>query len=239
MSGTTSSPTPTIHRASVVREHSTPMRCNCRCWRYSGSASAYFAVAMKLSSPGLAKLFGNGCAGIDAVRRYPLAARAAVLGADVAQHPHLRRDDVELLAHHLAEALELDGVMRAGALRLRQPMHDVDARQIRRQRRALGASASVSRDLGVRRAFRFLVLLSARLGLVEQPQLPVGHLLRRGGEALGKEQPHLLLQVFDQRVAFGDDGVALGEFGFVATHLRVQRGEVFVSGGRGGRAHDR
>ena len=167
-----------------------------------------------------------------------LAARAAILAPDVAQHLHFGRNDVELLADHLAEALELDGVMRAGAFRLRQPMHDVDARQIRRQRGALGAPASVGRDLGVRRALGFL-LLSARLGLVEQPQLPVGHLLRRGGKAPGKEQPHLLLQLLDHRVAFGDDGVALGEFGFVATHLRVQRGEVFVSGGRGGRAHDR
>ena len=59
----------------------------------------------------------------------PLARRAAVLAADVAQHPHTRRHDVELLAHHLGEALELDPVMRAGALRCRQRMFDVDPLQ--------------------------------------------------------------------------------------------------------------
>ena len=45
------------------------------------------------------------------------------------QHPHQHRNDVELLAHHLAEALELHCVMRAGAFILGQPMLDVDARQ--------------------------------------------------------------------------------------------------------------
>jgi len=38
--------------------------------------------------------------------KMPLARRAAVLAADMAQHPHLRRHDVEPLAHHLADALK-------------------------------------------------------------------------------------------------------------------------------------
>ena len=46
--------------------------------------------------------------------KVPFAARAAVLATDMAQHPHLGRNDVELLAHHLAEALKLHSVMRAG-----------------------------------------------------------------------------------------------------------------------------
>ena len=174
----------------------------------------------------------------------PLAARAAVLAAHMTQHPDLGGDDVELLAHHLTEALELYPMLRAGALRFLQPMLDIDARQVRGQRRTLRAPTPMSRDLGAWLALAGLVLGSARLGLVEQPQLPVGNLLRRGGKALGKEQPHLLLQVLDHRVALrnrgfvaGDDGVALGELGCVATHLRMQRGEGLVGGG--GRAHGR
>ena len=44
-------------------------------------------------------------------------------------NPHPGGDDVELLTHHLAEALELHCVMRTGALGFRQRMLDVDARQ--------------------------------------------------------------------------------------------------------------
>ena len=45
----------------------------------------------------------------------------------MAQHPHLRRHDVELLADHLAEAFELHSVMRAGAFRFRERRWTTDA----------------------------------------------------------------------------------------------------------------
>ena len=47
----------------------------------------------------------------------------------MAQYPHPHGNDVELLAHHLAEALELHAVVRAGAFVFGQPMLDVDAWQ--------------------------------------------------------------------------------------------------------------
>ncbi len=71
MSGTTTSPDCTIQRARVWRGNCAPMRSNCFDSRYSGSPSTYFDVATKASSPGLAWLFGIGCAGIGAVRRCP------------------------------------------------------------------------------------------------------------------------------------------------------------------------
>ena len=74
---------------------------------------------------------------------------------------------------------------------------------------------------------------------VEKSQWPVGNLLRRRGKAPRNEQPHLLLPVLDHRITLCDDGVALGEFGFVVAHLRVQRGDLFTGGGNNRRAHGR
>ena len=92
-------------------------------------------------------------------------------------------------------------------------------------------------DLGARRTLGLFGLGGFRF--VEQSQLPVGNLLRRWGKAPRKEQPHLLLQVLDHRITLCDDGVALGEFGLVVAHLRVQRGDLFAGGGNNRRAHGR
>ena len=174
----------------------------------------------------------------------PFATGATVLATDMAQHPHLHRNDVELLAHHLAEALELHSVMRAGAFVFGQPMLDVDARQRLGDRCALRGPAPMGTDIGGRRALGLFG--RGGLSLVEQSQLPVGNLLRRRGKAPRKQQPHLLLQMLNHRITLcepglvlDDDGVALGEFGFVVAHLRVQRGELFIGGGFTRRAHGR
>ena len=116
----------------------------------------------------------------------------------MAQHPHLHGNDVELLAHHLAEALELYPVMRAGAFIFGQPMLDVDARQRLGYRCALRGPAPMGTDLGGRRTLGLFG--RGGLSLVEQSQLPVGNLLRRRRKAPRKEQPHLLLQVLDHRI---------------------------------------
>ena len=79
-------------------------------------------------------------------------------------------------------------------------------------------------DLGARSALG--LLRRAGLGLVEQPELPVGGLLRGRREVPGQQQAHLRLQVLDSRIALCDGRVALGEFGFVATHQRVQRADI-------------
>ena len=116
----------------------------------------------------------------------------------------------------MGEMLELHPVMRAGALRFLQPMLDVDPLQGIGQRRALRPRAPMGSDLGG--AVALGLLGRGGLGLVEQPELPVGELLRRRGESLGKEQAHLLLQPLDHRVA-------LENLRFVVTHPRVQLGE--------------
>ncbi len=57
----------------VRRDSSTPRRANCRSWRYSGSASQNFAVAINASnpseaSPSEASPFGISAAGGGAIR---------------------------------------------------------------------------------------------------------------------------------------------------------------------------
>ena len=84
---------------------------------------------MNASSPGLARLFGTGCAGIAAgVRRCPSQQGQRYLPRTWRSTRTCIGNDVELLAHHLAEALELHAVMRAGAFVFGQSMLDVDAR---------------------------------------------------------------------------------------------------------------
>ena len=92
-------------------------------------------------------------------------------------------------------------------------------------------------DFGARRSLGLFG--RGGLSLVEQSQLPLGNLFRRRRKAPRNEQPHLLLQVLDHRITLCDDGVALGEFGFVVAHLRVQRGDLFTGGGNNRRAHGR
>ena len=173
----------------------------------------------------------------------PFTTGAAVLATHMTQHPHLRRHDVELLAHHLAEALELHRVMRAGALGVLQPMLDVDPLQGLGQRGALRPRAPMGSDFGA--AVALGRLGRGGLGLVEQPELPVGELLRRRAESLGKQQPHLLVQPLNRRLvaldgrrALFEERVAPDNLRLVVMHPRVQRGE-FVGHGAGGGSHGR
>ena len=78
--------------------------------------------------PGAGEAPGQRLRGHRGGAQMPLAVRAAILATDMAQHPHLGGDDVELLADHLAEAFQLDPVMRAGPLVVRQWMLDIDTR---------------------------------------------------------------------------------------------------------------
>ena len=194
-------------------------------------------MTMNASSPGLAKLFGNGCAGSAAAAKMPLAARAAVLAADVAQHPHLRRHDVELLADHLGEAFKLDPVMRAGAFGLRELMFDVDPLQGLGQRGAHRARAPMGRDLGA--GVGLGLLGRARLGLVEQPELCVGELLRRCPEAPRQQQPYLLVQLLDGRLVACDRRRALLKQHVALDNLGSQRRELFERCGAGRGSHGR
>ena len=92
-----------------------------------------------------------------------------------------------LTTHHLAEALKLHAVMRADAFVFGQLVLDVDARQRLGDRCALRGPAPMGGDFGARRALGLFGL--GGLSLVEQPQLPVGNLLRRRGKAPRKQQP--------------------------------------------------
>ena len=143
----------------------------------------------------------------------PLAARAAVVAADVAQHPRLRRHDVELFADHLAQARELDPVMRTGALASRRRVLDVDPLERVGQQGACRPRAPMGRDLGAGVGLGLLARLG--LSLVEPPELPVGELLRRCPKAPRQQQPHLLLQLLDARIALLDRR-------FVACDRRVE-----------------
>ena len=165
----------------------------------------------------------------------PLARGAAILAADVAQHPYLRRHDVELLAHHLGEALELHPVMRAGALRFREFMFDVDPLERVGQRGTLGPCTPMGRDLGAGLG----LLARLGLGLVEQPELPVRQLLRRGPEAPRQQQPHLFVQPLDGRLVLFDRCLALDNLRFELLHPRSQRGELFERCGTGRGGHGR
>ena len=102
----------------------------------------------------------------------PLAARAAVVAADVAQHPRLRRHDVELFADHLAQARELDPVMRTGALASRRRVLDVDPLERVGQQGACRPRAPMGRDLGAGVGLGLLARLG--LSLVEPPSCPSG-----------------------------------------------------------------
>ena len=81
--------------------------------------------------------------------------------------------------------------------------------------------------------------LGSGVGLVEQPELSVRQLLRRRPKAPGQQQPHLLLQlldsriarldrrlvVFDRRLMLLDRRVALDNLQFELTHPRSQCSE--------------
>ena len=174
----------------------------------------------------------------------PLAARAAVVAADVARHPRLRRHDVELFADHLAQARELDPVMRTGALASRRRVLDVDPLERVGQQGACRPRAPMGRDLGAGVGLGLLARLG--LGLVEPPELPVRQLLRRGPKAPRQQQPHLFVQPLDGRLVLFDrclapfeQRVALDNLRFELTHPRSQRGELFERCGAGRGGHGR
>ena len=104
-------------------------------------------------------------------------------------------------------------------------------------------------DLGAGVGLGLLARLG--LGLVEQPELPVSQLLRRGPKAPRQQQPHL--QLLDARIALLDrrfvacdrgralfeQRVALDNLRFELLHSRSQRGELFERCGAGRGGHGR
>ncbi|MOA03173.1 hypothetical protein D3C78_1226610 [compost metagenome] len=88
---------------------------------------------------------GAGQAFLDQLRRFVSGDRGGFAGlagigfADMADHPYLHRDDLQLLAGLFADHL-LAGAAGTGALVLRQFVDDLHARQIGRQRLALAAA---------------------------------------------------------------------------------------------------
>ena len=149
-----------------------------------------------------------------------------------------------MLADHLGEAFKLDPVMRAGTVGCRELMFDVDPLERVGQRGAHRARAPMRSDLGAGVGLRFLARLG--LGLVEQSELSVRKLLRRGPEAPRQQQPHLLLQpldgrlvLFDRRRALFEQHVALDNLRFELLHPRSQRRELFERCGAGRGSHGR
>ena len=67
-SGSQAPATAIIQSDIVRRDSSTPIRANCRSWRYNGSASQNLAVAMNASTPALASPFGISAGGAGATR---------------------------------------------------------------------------------------------------------------------------------------------------------------------------
>ena len=114
------------------------------------------------------------------------------------------------------------------------------------------ARAPMGRDLGGGVGLGFLA--RGHLGLDEQPELPVRQLLRRGPKAPRQQQPHLLLQLLNARIALLDrhfvacdrrralfeQRVALDHLRFELLHPCPQRGELFerCAAGRGGHGRE-
>ena len=100
-----------------------------------------------------------------------VSTRAGVLQAAVTQHPDLRRDDVELLGGLLAHHGQTHAIVRAGFVGLSQVLHDILARQVRRQRSTVTACAGMASDR--RDDSRVLVRLIRRIdfGFIEQAPL--------------------------------------------------------------------
>ena len=103
--------------------------------------------------------------------------------------------------------------MRTGALASRRRVLDVDPLERVGQQGACRPRAPMGRDLGAGVGLGLLARLG--LSLVEPPELPVGELLRRGPKAPRQQQPHLLLQLLDARIALLDRR-------FVACDRRVE-----------------
>src|SRR5207248_427973 len=132
------------------------------------------------------------------------AARTAVLGPDVPQHPHLRGLVIELLGDLLTDALERRAVLRTDLLVIGEIVNHLDPGQVRREGLAAALLALVGRDqdpLGGR-----LRGVRERLGLVEEAAL-IGRRLRGGGllrgaaEELRLEPAVLFLKELDALLA--------------------------------------
>ncbi len=136
-----------------------------------------------------------------------VALGAAVALADVAQHAHLHRHDVELFADVLAD-LDHGRAAGAGALGLGDVVDDVDARQLDGQGLALaaclllaGVGERLARRLGGRRRQARGVAcvgcrLGQRFGLVEEPALARVR-FAAGPEHAPTRQAQLLVELED------------------------------------------
>ncbi|MCY1530958.1 hypothetical protein D9M68_661670 [compost metagenome] len=117
----------------------------------------------------------TGHAFLDQLRRFVSGDRGGFAGlagigfADMADHPYLHRDDLQLLAGLFADHL-LTGAAGTGALVLRQFVDDLHARQIGRQRLAFATTLDRRNDFfGF--AWRGGRLFDQLFGLVEHGQL--------------------------------------------------------------------
>jgi len=137
----------------------------------------------------------------------------------------LHREDtglvVELLGHVLADALHRLAAAAGGVLRL---VMDLAARQVRRQRLALGLVLVAlvplaghdlvefglqRRQVGIDRLFKQALLFGAEgLGL--------------GGELQPLEHRHLVVDLVDQRLLEGNLAIAAFDFGVLARHVAHQ-----------------
>jgi len=172
---------------------------------------------------------GNHLRRLGCQAQTAVAARAGVLHALVADHAHLLRHDVQLLADLHADLAQRRAVMRAHALVFGQLVASHLARQRRIQRLAASLGALVRRhgDLAV------LGLGGCRLGrcafelgLVEEQVLLLRADFALGFEELALEAVELLLE----QVAFGAHHAQLADE-FLATRNGVgqrlaQRGDL-------------
>ena len=136
----------------------------------------------------------------------------------MAQHPQLRRNELELLADLLADALKRSAILTANLLLVRQVVEDLDAGDPVRKRFAAPLLARVGFDED-----RAVCLLSGirlakrRLGFIEQPDLrvvglftlPTKSLVLEQADVLAKrselfglcvDQRHLLVELMQLRV---------------------------------------
>ena len=132
-----------------------------------------------------------------------VAARACVLHAFMADHPHLLRDDVQLLAHFHADFDEHRAVVRAHALRFRQFIANDFTRQGRIERFAPGLLPRVAGYL----RWRFVFLLRRQCGCRRRQRFRLVQeqvaLIRTAGLALRAKQPPLIgFELLLEQIAF-------------------------------------
>ena len=160
----------------VDRARSTPNRRKIPSWRYSGRWSAYLLTATWARSPGPGNPFSIGSGSRPAITTWAWHACARVLGPDVPEHDQRGRHVFELLADLLADARPLRAAVGAGPLLGRDVVHDLPAREARRQ--GLAAVALGSDGLAGGGAVR--------------PRVRVRALGRGGFEDLAREEQELV-----------------------------------------------